>query len=127
MGIRYTHFFDEFQALVDSLMHDSDETQRLANVHRLYQEATKLLHRAREQAAYDLRVKYSTGDAAALSGVHKDYLNRWANNYRVKNGLPSLKRRQSIDLSNVIDLSGSAASPQTPPLRSSESVPSSER
>ena len=127
MGIRYTHFYDEFQALIDSLVNDADESQRLANLQRLYKDGLTLMLRARDEAAYDLRTRYSSEDAEVLSGVSRKYVDYWATRHRNRNNLPRLKQRKRVDLSNVIDLSGSAASPQTPPLRSSEIVPSSER
>lgn len=120
MSIRYTHFYDEFQALIDSLLHDSDESQRLANLQRLYKEGLTLMLRSRDEAAYDLRTRYSSEDAEALSGINRKYIDYWATRYRKRNGLPPLKRLQRVDLSNVMDLSGGAASPQTSPLRSGE-------
>ena len=118
MGIRYTHFYDEFQALIDSLLHDSDETQRLANLQRLYKEGLTLMLRARDEAAYDLRTKYSSEDAEALAGVSRRHIDYWATRYRRRNNLPKLKQKRRVDLSEFIDLSGDAASPQTSPLSS---------
>lgn len=124
MSIRYTHFYDEFQALIDSLAHDSDESQRLANLQRLYKDGVTLLLRARDEAAYDLRCRYASQDAEALSGINRKYIDYWAGRYRERNALPPLKKKARVDLSNVMDLSGSAASPQTSPPRSSSSLPS---
>lgn len=111
MTIRYTHFYDEFQALIDSLAHDSDESQRLANLQRLYKDGVTLLLRARDEAAYDLRCRYASQDAEALSGINRKYIDYWASRYRERNALPQLKKKARIDLSNVMDLSGGAASP----------------
>lgn len=128
MSIRYTHFYDEFQALIDSLLHDSDESQRLANLQRLYKEGLTLMIRSRDEAAYDLRTRYSSEDAEILSGVSRKYIDYWATRYRKRNALPPLKkRRRTIDLSDAMNLSDGAASPQTSPLRSSEIVPSEDR
>ena len=105
MTIRYTHFYDELQALIDSIMHDSDESQRLANLQQLYKDGMSLMIRARDEAAYDLRTTYSSEDAAILSGVARRYVDYWATRYRKRNGLPTLKKRKRVDLSNAIDLS----------------------
>jgi len=120
MTIRYTHFYDEFQGLLDSMYHDSDQSQRLNNLQRLYKDGVTLLIRARDEAAYELRTRYSSEDAERLSNVSRKYIDYWANRHRKRNALPPLKRKRSIDLSNVIDLSGGAASPQTSPLRSTD-------
>lgn len=106
MSIRYTHFYDEFQALIDSLVQDSDESQRLANLQRLYKEGLTLMLRARDEAAYDLRTRYSSEDAEALAGISRRYIDYWATRYRRRNALPTLKRKKRVDLSNVLDLSG---------------------
>jgi len=128
MTIRYTHFYDEFQGLIDSLANDSDESQRLANLQQLYKDGLTLMLRARDEAAYQLRTQYSSEDAEILAGVSRKYIDYWATRYRKRNALPPLKKRnRRIDLSDAMDLSNSAASPQTSPLRSGESVPSAER
>lgn len=118
MTIRYTHFYDEFQALIDSMYHDSDQSQRLANLQRLYKDGVTLLRKARDEAAYELRTRYSSEDAEILSGVSRRYIDYWANRYRQSAGMPPLKKKRRVDLTNVMDLSDGAASPQTSPLRS---------
>ena len=105
MTIGYTYFYDELQGLVDSLMHDSDESQRLANLQKLYKDGMSLMIRARDEAAYDLRTTYSSEDAAILSGVNRRDVDYWANRYRNRNVLPTLKKKKRVDLSNAIDLS----------------------
>ena len=124
MGIRYTHFYDEFQGLIDSLVHDADESQRLANLQRLYKDGLTLLTRSRDEAAYELRTRYASEDAEALAGISRKYINHWANRHRERNGLPPLKQKRRVDLANVMDLSGGAASRQSSPPRSSSSLPS---
>lgn len=105
MSVRYTQFYDEFQNLLDTINHDSDHSQRLSNLQQLYKDGTKTMLRARDEAAYDLRTRYSSQDAEALAGISSKYINYWANRYRIRYGLAPLKRRNRIDLSNVIDLS----------------------
>ena len=78
MGIRYTHFYDEFRGLLDSLMHDSDETQRLSNINQLNKDATSLILKARDEAAYELRTRFAGADAEAISGVARPTLDYWA-------------------------------------------------
>ena len=105
MSIKYTHFYDELQGLIDSLMHDSDESQRLANLQKLYKDGMTLMIRARDEAAYDLRTTYSSEDASILSGVNRRDVDYWARRYMKRNKLPTLKKRKRVDLSNAIDLS----------------------
>jgi hypothetical protein len=105
MGIKYTHFYDELQGLLDSLMHDSDQSQRLFNLQQLYKDGTTLMIRARDEAAYDLRVNYSSEDAEMLSGISRKYIDYWARRYMKRNSLPALKKKKRVDLSNAIDLS----------------------
>jgi len=120
MSIRYTHFYDEFQALLDSMYHDSDQSQRLNNLQQLYKDGVTLLIRARDEAAYELRTRYSSEDSEMLAGVSRRYIDYWANRHRKRNALPPLKKKRRVDLSDAIDLSGGAASPQTSPLRSAD-------
>jgi len=127
MGIRYTHFYDGFRDLLDSLMHESDETQRLSNINQLNKDATSLILKARDEAAYELRTRFAGADAEAISGVARPTLDYWASRHKDRLGLPPLKRIERVDLTNVIDLSNGAASHQSSSPRSSESVPSSER
>lgn len=105
MVLRYTDFYDEFQQLLDSINHDPDESQRLANLQKLYKDGTTLLLRSRDEAAYDLRTRYSSKDSEVLSGINRKYVDYWATRHRVRNGLPPLKRMKRVDLSNAIDLS----------------------
>jgi hypothetical protein len=104
--MRYTHFYDEFQGLLDSIMHDSNETQRLSNLQQLYKDGMTLMLRARDEAAYDLRCRYSSQDAEILAGVSRKQLDYWATRHRNRNGLPKLKQRNRVDLSGAIDLTG---------------------
>lgn len=115
MGVRYTHFYDEFVGLVDSLMHDPDEAQRLANLQRLIKDSQRLLLRSRDEAAYALRVKYSSAEAASACGIGRASVDRWAVAHKDRNALPGLKRKPRLDLSGALDLGGGAASPQTSP------------
>lgn len=106
MAVQYTQFFDQMQSLIDSINHDSDPAQRLANLQRIYKDGLTVMLRARDEAAYDLRTRYSSEDAATLTGVNAKYINYWADRWRKRNMLPPLKRKRSIDLSGAMDLSG---------------------
>lgn len=105
MALRYTDFYDQFQQLLDAINQDPDESQRLANLQKLYKDGTTLMLRSRDDAAYDLRTRYSSMDSETLSGINRKYVDYWANRHRVRNGLPPLKRIKRVDLSNAIDLS----------------------
>jgi hypothetical protein len=106
MSIRYTHFYDEFQGLMDSIAHEPDQSKRLSNLQQLYKDGTTLMLRSRDSAAYDLRTRYSSEDSEALTGINRKYIDYWATRHRNRNGLPPLKRKKRVDLSNAIDLSG---------------------
>jgi hypothetical protein len=119
MAIRYTQFFNQMQSLIDSIDHDSDPAERLNNLQRIYKDSLTIMIRSRDQAAYDLRMRYSSTEAERLAGVNRKYIDYWANRYRKAQGLPALKKKTSIDLSQVIDLSGGQASPPVDtPLKS---------
>ena len=106
MAAQYTQFFAQMQSIIDSINHDSDPSQRLANLQRIYKDSLTIMLRARDEAAYDLRTRYSTQDAEALSGVSSKYIEYWARRHRDRYALPPLKARRRVDLSNVLDLSG---------------------
>lgn len=106
MTVRYTQFYNEFQSLLDTINHDSNHSQRLSNLQQLYKDGTTAMLRARDEAAYELRSKYSSEDSEQLSGISRKYIDYWANRYRLRNALPALKKKKRVDLSNAIDLSG---------------------
>lgn len=118
MAVNYTQFYDQMRSLVDSINHDSDPGQRLTNLQRLYKDGVTMLLLSRDQAAYDLRVKYSSEDAETVSRISRKYIDYWARRWMRRNGLPSLKQKRRVDLSNVLDLSGRLrqASPSDPNL-----------
>lgn len=102
----YNQFFDQMQSLIDTINHDSDPAARLGNLQRIYKDSLTIMLRARDEAAYDLRSRYSSLDAEQLSGVSAKYIDYWARRHRVRHQLPALKQRRRVDLSNVLDLSG---------------------
>ena len=111
MAVQYTQFYDQMQSLVDSINHDSDPASRLRNVHQMHKDASSLLLRCRDEAAYDLRAAYSSEDAERMTGVSAKYVNYWATQWREKNSLPPLKRKRTADLSQALNLSGKASLP----------------
>lgn len=107
MATTYNRFYDQLQSLIDSINHDSDTVERLANLQRFAQDASALTIRSRDDAAYELRTRYSSEDAEKLAGVARRYIDYWAHRHRERNGLPKLKKRyKDIDYSTVMDLSG---------------------
>lgn len=106
MASNYNYFYAQMQSIVDSINHDADPAQRLSNLQRLTTDIRRMLIDSRDDAAYSLRSKYSSEDAAQVVDISSQYVDYWANRWRKKNGLDSLKRKKRIDLSNVIDLSG---------------------
>lgn len=120
MAVNYTQFYDQMQSLVDSINHDSDPAQRLSNLQRLYKDGLTMLLRSRDEAAYELRSRYSSEDAEAVAKISRKYIDYWARRWQRKNALPGLKKKRRIDLAQVIDLSGRLASPSNLPPRTPE-------
>ena len=106
MAVNYNKFYDQMQSLVDSINHDSDPAERLSNLQRLYKDGLTMLLRSRDQAAYDLRTRYSSEDAEVVSRISRKYIDYWARRWMRRNALPGLKKKRRVDLSNAIDLSG---------------------
>lgn len=106
MGTPYHAFHDQMQSVIDSIAHDSDTQSRLNNLHRLSTDFHRAILAARDEAAYDLRSKYSSEDAEIMAGVSRRYIDYWARRWQKRHALPPLKQRKRIDLSGVIDLSG---------------------
>lgn len=110
MAAGYTQFYDMLRGLVDSVAHDSDPVQRLRNLRQFRSDALRMALKARDEAAYDLRLRYSAEDAEALTGIPRRHIDYWVKRHRKANGLPPVPRRNRVDLTGVIDLSGGAAS-----------------
>lgn len=106
MSSNYHRYHDMLQALIDSIAADPDPHARLGYIQRLNTDARRMLLDARNEAAYDLRSRYSGKDAQQIAGVTERLINYWAKRWQKQRGLPPLKaKRRSIDLSNAIDLS----------------------
>ena len=104
MAVNYTQFYDQMQSLVDSINHDSDPAQRLSNLQRIYKDGLTMLLRSRDEAAYDLRTRYSSEDAETIAKISRKHIDYWARRWMRKSGLPGLKKKRRIDLAHVIDL-----------------------
>ena len=104
MTVQYTRVYSEAQAMIDSVMHDSDPAQRLSNIYRLTTDLRRLLIDARDEAAYDLRVVYASEDSEKITGVSRRYIDYWAKRWRTKRDLPRLKNKRRVDLSEALDL-----------------------
>ena len=120
MGTRYNFFYDQMQSLIDSINHDSDPAERLANLQRIYKDGLTMMLRSRDEAAYELRSRYSSQDAEAVAKVSAKYIDYWAKRHQNRHNLPPLARKRRVDLADVIDLSGRLASPPNLPLRRPE-------
>jgi hypothetical protein len=78
-------------------MHDSDESQRLENLQKLYKDGMLLMIRARDEAAYDLRTKYSSEDAQFFLELIESILTTGLTVTMKRNGLtPLRKEKESI-------------------------------
>jgi len=105
MASNYLTFYSQFQSLIDSINHDSDSGQKLANLRNLQKDGLKLLLRSRDEAAYELRSRYSGEESERITGVNRKYIDYWARRWMKLHSLPRLKGMHNIDLANVIDLS----------------------
>lgn len=104
--MRYTDFYGQFQALIDTVNHDSDTPQRVANLARLHDDVTKAFIAARNEAAYDLRKEHALTEASRLTEIGSDRITYWAKRHMRKHGLVGgLKRLKKIDLSGAVDIS----------------------
>jgi len=99
-------FYQQFQSLIDSINHDSDPTQKLANLQQVHKDGMTLVRRARDEAAYELRSRYSSEDAEQLSGISRRHLDYWAKRHMYRHALPPLRPLRRVDLSNARNLSG---------------------
>ena len=115
MAARYGDFYQQMMSLLDSVSHDSDPLARLANLQQLNKDFRRTILARRDEAAYDLRMKYSCEDAEALSGVSRRHIDYWAQRWRRSRALPALKRISRVDLSGAIDLTGDRRFPFTRP------------
>jgi hypothetical protein len=105
MVLRYTQVHDEFMTLLDNVQREPDEAARLAILQSLYRDALTRLVASRNEAAYDLRTRYSVIDSEIVTGIARQDIDRWARRHMARNGLPPLKRMNRVDLSNAIDIS----------------------
>lgn len=105
MGTRYTDFYSQFEAMIDTVAHDSDPVQRLENLHRLHKDMSKVFIAARNEAAYDLRVQQPLGEASRLTGISRERINYWCYQHMRRHGLSGgLKRLKRIDLTGAPDI-----------------------
>lgn len=106
MGIRYSEVYAEMQRLIDYVSKDPDLATRLTNLDGLKRDTSRTLVSAREEAAYELRAKFSIEESNRSTDISKKAINRWAHKWRVKRDLPPLKRAKREDLSGFVDLTG---------------------
>lgn len=98
--------FDDFRAIVDSIMLNPDPVYRVVTTHSLLKEARRTLSDARGEAIYRLLEHHNQADAMRLTGIDRATLSVYAGRWRAKRGQPKLRRGKRINLSNGIDLSG---------------------
>lgn len=106
MSARYTHFHGQMVSVIDSINHDADPSTRLSHLQRLSADLRRVLLDSRDEAAYELRTRYSSEDAEAIAGVSRRYIDYWAKRWQRKNGLPRLKQMRRQDLSGAMNLTG---------------------
>lgn len=105
MAVNYRLTRDLVQNLIDNVSITPDITDRLVMLRELDTLWRRFVIAARDEAAYEARQTYSADDLAALTGVDRHTLDRWARQHRKRTGAPPLGRRTRIDLSRARDLS----------------------
>lgn len=96
---------DQLQALVDTVGMGSDPQSRLKLLVGLDHEWRSMMIAARDEAAYELRAKYSRADCERLTGFSNNQIAYWANRHRWRTGAPALGHRRRVNLDGAIDLS----------------------
>lgn len=98
----------ELQSLLDGLQ-DLPLPQRLAAVQRLKTHAYRLLVRERDSIAYQARQQWAGADVQALSGIERARIEYWAKCHRERTGAAAIGRKERVDVSGGVDLSGGSS------------------
>jgi hypothetical protein len=107
MSMTYTMLEDQLMMLVESATSEQDPIIRLKHLRRLKKEGLKHLRKAERKAAYDARMAFSWTDIAEALQVDRKELEYLVSVYLVDNPeKPAPKKRQRVDISNYLDLSG---------------------
>lgn len=107
MSMNYTLIEDQLLAMIESVTSDNDPITRLKHLRRLKKQATHYLRREERRAAYEARLTHAYADIAEAVGMDRKDLEYLVRVYLVDNPeKPAPKKRQRVDISNYIDLSG---------------------
>jgi len=102
----YEQHYRTVQRIVDDMVNEPDPVKRLDALSRLHDETTTLLRRARNKAAYDLRVAATSRSAALALQRDRQTIDTWAHTHMRDKGLPPLTKERRPDFTGVRDLSG---------------------
>lgn len=103
----YTMLEDQLLMLIESAVSEQDPILRLKQIRRLKKQSIHLLRKAERKSAYDARMLFSWADLATALGVDRKELEYLVSVYLVDNPeKPAPKKRQRVDISEYIDLSG---------------------
>ena len=111
MSSRYESFYDQAQAVIDSVAHEKDPAVRLQYVQRMLFDLPQLLRKQRDRAAYELRLSHSGEAAANASGMDRHQIEYWSDRWISANGLPKVKYRARRIPERPVDLSGGSSQP----------------
>lgn len=93
------------QQLVDDMEREPDLIVRLEAIARLHDETSSLLRAARNKAAYEARLAYTSRSASRLLRRDRQTIDTWAHMHMRGKGLPHLTKERKPDLSGAMDLS----------------------
>lgn len=101
MLVKYSHVHESLMSIADLIQSDTDPINRLMNLTQLEREMRSFIIPARNQAAYDAKMKYTTQQIVMHTRLLPSLLEYWAGRHRTKTGAPKKGKR---DLSGARDL-----------------------
>ena len=120
MSIKLTVLVDQALALLDSLRSESDPLERLRVTREVERVLLPGLRQLRDETAYAARQQLSLADIGQFTGYTRANLGQMVERHAERKGLPSMMyQRKRHDLSDYLDLTGSASRP----LRAGSSHP----
>lgn len=103
MSVKYSHVHDSLLSAMSLIDNDPDPINRLINVAQLEREMRSLVIPARNKAAYEAKMKYTTQQIVMHTKYLPSLIEYWSGQHRKKTGAPRKGKRR--DLSGARDLS----------------------
>ena len=101
MSVKYSHVHESLVSMMDLIQSDPDPINRLVNMTQLEREMRSFVIPARNQAAYDAKMKYTTQQIVMHTRLLPSLIEYWSGQHRKKTGAP---RKGKRDLSGARDL-----------------------